>query len=144
MQLQARAVVYLRTVGMINRFIGNPIFTSGSLRLERDTHIGTLAGRYYIMSQRKPDPIRYCEQCGKRMHRKRYGGQLESSTAFAQRRYCNRLCWAAASSTPVKPDTATLPESVDPGQRTDPSRKRKGKMSYREKKRLGLARAPGS
>lgn len=40
----------------------------------------------------KPDPERYCERCGKRLHRKRYGKTLEDLTRFKTRRYCSLRC----------------------------------------------------
>ena len=45
---------------------------------------------------RKQDEEKYCQACGKRLHRKRYNGTLESNLAFRRRKYCSQLCMAAA------------------------------------------------
>ena len=45
---------------------------------------------------RKPDEEKYCQACHKRLHRQRFNGVLESNLAFSKRKYCNRLCMAAA------------------------------------------------
>ena len=45
----------------------------------------------------KPDPEKYCEYCGKRMHRVRFeSGRLEDLTAFIRRKYCCRECMKKA------------------------------------------------
>lgn len=44
----------------------------------------------------KNDPIKYCEQCGKQLARKRYNGQLEDMTRFRNRRYCDHVCQGLA------------------------------------------------
>ena len=43
---------------------------------------------------RKPDPVRYCATCGKRLRRKRYqpSGLLESMRAFMDRATCGQMC----------------------------------------------------
>jgi len=46
---------------------------------------------------RKPDPEKYCENCATRLERKRLrSGVLESLLHFSRRKYCGRLCMAAA------------------------------------------------
>ena len=45
--------------------------------------------------RRKPTPERYCEQCGTRLERKRYGKRLEDSAIFARRKYCDLSCMGA-------------------------------------------------
>lgn len=42
--------------------------------------------------QRNADPEKYCERCSIRLHRKRYGKNLEDFSAFAKRRYCSLTC----------------------------------------------------
>ena len=54
------------------------------------------------MRQRKPDPVKCCAFCGQRMTRKRYGGLLEDSGAFARRKYCNLACMGKAKTQPPK------------------------------------------
>lgn len=45
----------------------------------------------------KPDPEKYCEYCGKLMHRVRFSsGRLEDLTAFKRRKYCDRTCMRKA------------------------------------------------
>ncbi len=39
-----------------------------------------------------PDPEKYCERCGVRMRRKRYGGTLEDMGRFVLRRFCSLHC----------------------------------------------------
>lgn len=47
--------------------------------------------------QTKPDPEKYCEYCGKLMHRVRFSsGRLEDLSAFKRRKYCNRECMKRA------------------------------------------------
>ena len=47
--------------------------------------------------RRIPEPERYCEACGLRLHRRRWAnGELEAAKAFAVRRYCDRQCKGAA------------------------------------------------
>lgn len=43
---------------------------------------------------RKPmeDPEKYCERCGARLYRKRYGDTLEDMTRFLSRKYCSLHC----------------------------------------------------
>ena len=45
---------------------------------------------------RKPDPLKHCQQCGKRMNRKTINGRVEDMTVFRRRKYCNRRCMARA------------------------------------------------
>lgn len=44
----------------------------------------------------KPDPEKFCAECGTRMNRKRINGRLEDLGAFLRRRYCDRICMARA------------------------------------------------
>ena len=41
---------------------------------------------------RKPDPVKFCLNCGQRMTRKRFSGRLEDLTAFGRRMYCDDAC----------------------------------------------------
>lgn len=41
---------------------------------------------------RKDEPKKFCECCGKEMQRKRYGGRLEDLSAFLKRRFCCLTC----------------------------------------------------
>lgn len=51
----------------------------------------------YIALTTKEDPEKYCESCGKRMHRVRFdSGRLEDLSAFMRRKYCNRHCMKKA------------------------------------------------
>lgn len=43
---------------------------------------------------KKPDPEKYCQACGKRLHRKKYPTTIEDMTAFKKRKYCNQNCMA--------------------------------------------------
>lgn len=49
-----------------------------------------------MMKNRKPDPEKHCQYCGKQMERKRYNGTLESMNVFLRRKYCDQLCMAKA------------------------------------------------
>ena len=40
----------------------------------------------------KPDPEKYCEVCGVRLSRKRFGGRLEDMGRFVTRRTCGQSC----------------------------------------------------
>lgn len=40
----------------------------------------------------KPDPEKYCKRCGSRLHRHRYGKNLEDMTRFLKREYCSLHC----------------------------------------------------
>lgn len=53
----------------------------------------------------KPDPEKYCQVCGVRMHRKRYGPSqtLEDMGRFLSRRTCGQSC--GNTKTEVKKDT---------------------------------------
>ena len=42
--------------------------------------------------RRAEDPLKYCENCGIQLYRKRYGEQLEDLTAFKKRKYCSLSC----------------------------------------------------
>jgi hypothetical protein len=42
--------------------------------------------------QRNVDPEKHCERCGIRLHRKRYGKNLEDFTAFRKRKFCSLTC----------------------------------------------------
>ena len=42
--------------------------------------------------QRKQEPEKYCETCGKRLTRKRYNGTLEDFGVFCRRKYCSLTC----------------------------------------------------
>ena len=45
---------------------------------------------------RKPDPLKHCAHCGKKLERKRSAsGVLESLLHFGRRKYCGRPCMAA-------------------------------------------------
>lgn len=44
--------------------------------------------------QRKADPERFCQYCGKQLERKRYNQTLESMNVFLKRKYCDRVCMA--------------------------------------------------
>jgi hypothetical protein len=46
--------------------------------------------------QRKPDPVKHCDYCGKRLKRKRrpFSGQLEWYNDFLRRRFCDMVCKA--------------------------------------------------
>lgn len=47
-------------------------------------------------AHRKPTPERYCEECGKRLERKRLpNGDLEYLVHFNKRKFCDRHCMAA-------------------------------------------------
>lgn len=49
-----------------------------------------------IVKQRHKDEIKYCEQCGKLMNRKRdRSGVLESNLHFSRRKFCDRECMSA-------------------------------------------------
>lgn len=53
----------------------------------------------------KPTPERYCENCGKQLHRKRRkGGKIEALFHFTRRKYCDRGCMAEAFDQRHKPD----------------------------------------
>lgn len=39
-----------------------------------------------------PDPEKYCERCGVRLHRKRYNGEMEDMGRFKSRKYCSLHC----------------------------------------------------
>ena len=39
-----------------------------------------------------PDPEKYCERCGLRLQRKRYGNDLEDMGRFLTRRFCSLRC----------------------------------------------------
>lgn len=40
----------------------------------------------------KPDPIKFCGQCGAQLTRKRYNGRREDRARFLSRRYCDQTC----------------------------------------------------
>lgn len=40
----------------------------------------------------KPTPEKYCEYCGAKLERKRYGKRIEDYNVFLRRKYCNRDC----------------------------------------------------
>lgn len=42
--------------------------------------------------QRNVDPVKFCERCETRLHRRRYGKSLEDFTAFQKRRFCSLIC----------------------------------------------------
>jgi hypothetical protein len=47
------------------------------------------------MPLQKPDPEKYCVECGARLARKRFkGGVLESMLAFTRRKFCTVTCMA--------------------------------------------------
>lgn len=46
--------------------------------------------------KRTLDPDRPCAACGATLHRKRFGERLEERGCFLRRKYCDRLCMAAA------------------------------------------------
>lgn len=41
---------------------------------------------------RKPDPEKYCLQCGAQLGRKMFNGTLESMNCFLRRKYCGMTC----------------------------------------------------
>ena len=46
---------------------------------------------------RKPDPLKHCEHCKKKLERKRFAsGVLESLLHFTRRKFCNSTCMASA------------------------------------------------
>lgn len=46
---------------------------------------------------RKPDPLKHCAFCGKKLARKRFkSGVLESLLHFGRRKYCNQKCMGRA------------------------------------------------
>ena len=49
---------------------------------------------------RNPDPEKFCNTCGKKLTRKRYGGTLEDMGAFRRRKYCDRVCMALGQQKP--------------------------------------------
>ena len=40
----------------------------------------------------KPDPVKYCEICGIKLERKRFGRRLEDRTRFLSRKTCSQAC----------------------------------------------------
>ena len=46
--------------------------------------------------QRREDPEKYCDQCGKRLKRKHYGKRIEDFVVFTKRKYCDIQCYAMA------------------------------------------------
>lgn len=50
----------------------------------------------------KPDPLKYCQACGKTLHRKRYNGVLGSMNQFLRRKYCDRDCMAKGQEGVIK------------------------------------------
>ncbi len=46
---------------------------------------------------RKKDPIKYCNHCGDLLVRKRYNRVLEDYSRFLNRKYCDKICFGAAS-----------------------------------------------
>lgn len=54
-----------------------------------------------------PDPIKYCEQCGDLLTRKRYNGRMEDMSVFLRRRYCDQKCFALGQ-TKDEPTLAAL------------------------------------
>lgn len=44
------------------------------------------------MGNRKLDPVKNCETCGKRLERKRFNGVLEGFGGFKKRKYCSQIC----------------------------------------------------
>ena len=50
----------------------------------------------------KPDPMKNCEHCKKRLTRKRFNGTLEDMGAFLRRHFCDRACMAAAMEGVIK------------------------------------------
>jgi hypothetical protein len=40
----------------------------------------------------KPEPVKFCEHCGKQLHRKRFNGRLEDYGVFLRRRFCDLSC----------------------------------------------------
>ena len=53
-----------------------------------------------------PDPMKRCEKCLERLHRRRYNGVLEDMGHFLLRHYCNRACMAVAMEGRIKSPTA--------------------------------------
>ena len=45
-----------------------------------------------MTTTRKADPEKFCEVCGVKMERKRYGTRLEDRTRFLARRTCSQSC----------------------------------------------------
>jgi 5-methylcytosine-specific restriction endonuclease McrA len=54
---------------------------------------------------RTPDTERYCQQCGKRLARKRSNGTLEGNRQFNKRLYCDQTCMANAYEGTIKNPT---------------------------------------
>lgn len=52
----------------------------------------------YLKSRTKPTPEKYCEYCGKKLERKRFGekGKIEDIPHFLKRKYCNIDCMRKA------------------------------------------------
>lgn len=47
------------------------------------------------MPLQKPDPEKYCAECGERLARKRFSsGVLESLNTFVKRKFCDQICMA--------------------------------------------------
>jgi hypothetical protein len=44
--------------------------------------------------RKKADPDRFCQSCGNRLTRKRFGVRLEDRNCFLRRVYCNQDCMA--------------------------------------------------
>jgi len=49
-------------------------------------------GLWVALMNRKEEPTKFCECCGKGMQRKRYGQRLEDMSAFMRRRFCSLSC----------------------------------------------------
>lgn len=41
---------------------------------------------------RTPEPEKFCERCGVKMERKRFGGRLEDLGVFKRRKFCSLTC----------------------------------------------------
>ena len=55
-----------------------------------------------MANPKKSDQVKFCESCGKQMHRKRFNGVLESNSGFSRRKYCDRDCMSAGMEGVIK------------------------------------------
>lgn len=93
--------------------------------------------------QRKPEPLKHCQACGKLLVRKRHpSGRLEGFREYRNRKYCDRLCFARSilkAGAPVELDLIQCVPDVRLNPDMDPQRmKTKGRMSYANKKKAGI------
>lgn len=64
------------------------------MRIEHRGFLLFMTREEYLKSRTKPTPEKYCEYCGKKLERKRFGkkGKIESITQFLNRKYCDFDC----------------------------------------------------